>query len=73
MSRLPWLNALLLVVVAALAALVYFKPGGDARAEHSLSRLNPSEVRSIRIERPGAADIVLEKKPLGKMIQVNHL
>ena len=50
MSRLPWLNALLLVVVAALGALVYLKPGGDTPAEHPLSRLKPSEVRSIRIE-----------------------
>ncbi len=68
MSRLPWLNALLIVVVAALAALVYFKPGGDAPVEHSLSRLKPSEVKSIRIERPGAADIVLDRKAGGWMM-----
>lgn len=68
MSRLPWLNALLLLVVAALAALVYFKPGGNASAEHSLSWLNPSEVKTIRIERPDAADIVLDKKTAGWMV-----
>ena len=68
MSRLPWLNALLLVVVAALGALVYLSPGGDPPAEHPLSRLKPSEVSSIRIERQGAAGIVLEKKADGWVI-----
>ena len=68
MSRLPWLNALLLVVVAALGALVYFKPGGDAPVEHSLSQLKPSDVKSIRIERQGAAAISLEKKEGGWVI-----
>ncbi len=62
MSRLPWLNALLVIVVAALGALVYLKPGGDAPVEHSLSQLKPSEVKSIRIERQGAPGIALEKK-----------
>ena len=55
MSRLPWLNALLVVVVAALGALVYLNPGGDAPVEHSLSQLKASEVKSIRIELQGAA------------------
>ncbi len=68
MSRLPWLNALLFAVVAALAALVYLKPGGDAPDEHPLSQLKPSELTSIRIERPGAAGIVLEKKAGGWVI-----
>jgi hypothetical protein len=68
MSRLPWLNALLLVVVAALGALVYLKPGGDAPVEHSLSQLKPSDVKSIRIERRGAAAIALEKKAGGWVI-----
>jgi len=68
MSRLPWLNALLLVVVAALGALVYFKPGGDAPAEHLLSRLKPSDVKSIRVERQGAVDIALENKDGGWFI-----
>ena len=62
MSRLPWLNALLVVVVAALGVLVYVNPGGDAPVEHSLSQLKASEVKSIRIERQSAASIALEKK-----------
>ena len=62
MSRLPWLNALLLAAVAALGALAYFKPGADAPAEHALSALKPAEVSSIRIERAGAPAIALEKK-----------
>ena len=68
MSRLPWLNALLLVVVAALGALVYLKPGGNTPDEHPLSQLKPSEVKSIRIERQGAAGIALEKKAAGWVI-----
>ena len=68
MSRLPWLNALLVVVVAALGALVYLKPGGDAPAEHSLSQLKASEVKSIRIERQGAPGVALEKKEGGWVI-----
>lgn len=65
MSRLPWLNALLVGVVAALGALVYFKPDGNAPAEHALSKLKPAEIKSIRIERRGAAGIALEKKESG--------
>jgi hypothetical protein len=68
MRRSAWLNALLLFVVAALGALVYLKPGDDAPAEHPLSQLKPSEVKSIRIERPGAAGIALEKKADGWVI-----
>lgn len=65
MSRLPWLNALLFVGVAGLGAFIYLKPAGDRSGEQALSRLKPSEVRSIRIERPGTADATLEKKPDG--------
>ena len=68
MSRLPWLNALLVVVVAALGALVYLKPGGDAPGEHSLSQLKASEVKSIRIERQGAPGMALEKKAAGWVV-----
>jgi len=68
MSRLPWLNALLVVVVAALGVLVYLKPGGDAPVEHSLSQLKASEVKSIRIERQGAPGIALEKKEGGWVV-----
>lgn len=62
MSRAAWLNALLAAAVAALGAWAYFKPARDAPAEHPLSRLKPAEVRSLRIERPGAPTIALEKR-----------
>jgi uncharacterized protein DUF4340 len=65
MRQLPWLNALLFVVVAALGAFVYFKPSGDARNEHVLSRLKASEANTIRIERAGATAIGLERKADG--------
>ena len=65
MSRLPWLNALLVAVVAALGALVYFKPGGNAPAEYALSNLKPAEIKSIRIERRGAAGIALDRNESG--------
>lgn len=62
MRRTAWLNVLLAAVVAALAAWVYFKPDRAASASHPLSAVKPSEVATIRIERPGAPAILLEKK-----------
>ena len=65
MKRLPRLNALLLVVVGVLGALAWFRPAGDGPAQHPLSTLKAAEARSVRIERPGTADVVLEKKDGG--------
>jgi uncharacterized protein DUF4340 len=65
MRRLPWLNALLLLLVAALGAFVYLKPSVDSRNENALSKLKVSEANTIRIERPGATAISLEKKSAG--------
>jgi hypothetical protein len=62
MIRLPWLNALLLAVAAALGALAYFSPKNDAQDEHPLSALKASGVTSITIERAGAPGLALEKK-----------
>src|SRR5262245_28047243 len=59
----PWrLNALLALVVIALSAFVYFKPGGDTGRDYLLTRLKASEVTVIRIERAGNAPMMLEKK-----------
>jgi len=68
MSRLPGLNALLFLVVAALGAFAYFRPGGETPAEQAISNLQPSAVHSIRIERRGAADIVLDKRAGGWVV-----
>ena len=65
MSRLPWLNALLFVAVTGLGVFVYLNPAGDSSGEQPLSQLKPTDIKSIRIERPGAADITLEKKQDG--------
>ena len=70
MRRLPWLNALLLIVVAALGAFVYLKPSVDSRNENALSKLKASDANTIRIERPGASAISLEKKSAGWRITV---
>lgn len=56
------MNAALAAAVAALFAFVYFKPSGNAPAEYPLTALKASEVKSLRIERPGTPDVVLEKK-----------
>jgi hypothetical protein len=62
MSRAAWLNAFLAAAVAALGAWAWLKPAQDAPVAHPLSRLKPAEARSLRIERPGAPPIALEKQ-----------
>ena len=62
MSRAGWLNAILAVGVVALGAFFYLKPAKDAAVEYPLSALKPQDARSLRIERAGAAPIVLDKK-----------
>ena len=43
-------------------AFFYFRPAQDAAVEYPLSALKSQEARSLRIERAGAAPIVLERK-----------
>ena len=62
MSRAGWLNALLAAAVVALGAFFYFRPAPDTAVEYPLSALKPQEARSLRIERAGAAPIVLDRK-----------
>ena len=62
MSRAGWLNATLAAVVIALGAFFYFRPAQDAPVEYPLSALKPSEAKSLRIERAGAAPILLDRK-----------
>jgi len=62
MSRAGWLNAALAVIVVALGAFFYFRPAQDAAVEYPLSALKPQEATSLRIERAGAAPIVLDWK-----------
>jgi hypothetical protein len=57
-----WLNALLGLVVAALASWVYFKPAPVGPVEHPLAALEPSTVGSLVIERPGEPTIAAEKR-----------
>jgi len=62
MSRALWLNAALLAAVAVLSAIIYFKPARDAPPEYPLSALRSGEVKSVRIERAGAAPVLLERR-----------
>jgi hypothetical protein len=62
MSRAGWLNALLAAAVVALGAFFYFRPAQDTAVEYPLSALKSQEVRSLRIERAGAAPILLDRK-----------
>ena len=57
-----WLNAALAIIVVALAAYFYFTPARDATVDYPLSALKSQEARSLRIERAGAAPIVLDRK-----------
>jgi hypothetical protein len=61
MSRVGWLNALLAAAVVALGAFFYFRPAQDAAVEYPLSALKSQEARSLRIERAGAAPILLDR------------
>ena len=62
MSRAGWLNALLAAAAVALGAFFYFRPAPDAAIEYPLSALKPNAVKSLRIERAGAAPVVLDKR-----------
>lgn len=62
MRRAWWVNALLAAAVAALGLFVFFKPRTDAPAGSPLAAIKPDAARTIRLERPGAAAIVLEKR-----------
>lgn len=61
MRRSIWINALLAAVAVALGAWVYFTPSRDAPVEHALSTLKRAEAVSIRVERPGAPPVLLQK------------
>ncbi|MGH8634055.1 MAG: DUF4340 domain-containing protein [Burkholderiales bacterium] len=56
------LNAALAVAIVALGAFFYFKPAQDSAVEYPLSAIKLDEAKSLRIERAGAAPIVLGKK-----------
>ena len=62
MSSRNLLNLVLLVVVAALVAIVVFKPGKKTPPVTRLTSLSASSVTKISISRPGAEQIILEKQ-----------
>lgn len=62
MGRRGWLNLVLLLAVAALAAVVYFQPGKDAGQALALTALDPAAVHSITLERAAAETIVLKRR-----------
>jgi hypothetical protein len=61
MSRTAWLNALLACAVAGLGLFVYFRPGTGTK-DYALATLDRAAARVVRIERPGAPPVVLEKR-----------
>ncbi|MDH3287750.1 MAG: DUF4340 domain-containing protein [Betaproteobacteria bacterium] len=62
MKQSFWLNMALLLGVAIVGAFVYLRPPADAPGEHAVSTLTPAAAMAVRIERPGVATIVLDKK-----------
>ncbi|MFI4922460.1 MAG: DUF4340 domain-containing protein [Burkholderiales bacterium] len=61
-----WLNLALLLAVAGLASLLYFKPQSNAPSEYRLSTLQASDIQSITIDKP--AELSLEKRDHGWFI-----
>lgn len=62
MKRSFWLNVALLLAATVAGVLVYLQPPADVPPEHAVSALAPAAATSVRIERPGAAPILLERK-----------
>ena len=62
--RSRWLlNSILAIVIAALAAIVYFRPGGEETSvDPSLTTLAADTVGEIHIVRTGREPITLQKK-----------
>lgn len=56
-----WLNVALLLGVAAVGAFVYFQRP-NAPLDYAVSTLTPARAVSLRIERPGADTVTLQKK-----------
>lgn len=61
-----WLNLALLLAVAGLASLLYFKPQSNAPSEYRLSSLQAGDIKSIMIDKP--AVLSLEKRDRGWFI-----
>jgi len=61
MKRSVWLNVAMLLGVAAIGVFIYLQPS-DAPVEHAMSTLSPAAAVAVRIERPGAAVVALQKK-----------
>jgi hypothetical protein len=55
------INVFLLILVVGLAFWLYFKPWREIKAEFRIASLAPTEVKQIRIEKPGASPVALEK------------
>ena len=56
------LNLALLLALAALALVVVYEPGRDsAPAPAPITRLTPADIHHIQLQRPGRADLTLER------------
>jgi len=66
MNRALLTNAALALLVAAVGAWLWLKPAGaPGEPEFPVSALKPADVKTLRIGRPGAPDIVVERRPAG--------
>lgn len=61
-----WLNLALLLAVACLASLFYFKPQSNAPSEYRLSSLQAGDIKRVTIDKP--AVLSLEKRDRGWFI-----
>lgn len=62
MGRRGWLNLVLLLVVIALAALVYVEPGKETGQLVTLTSVDTAAVQRITLERPAAETVVLQRQ-----------
>ena len=62
MTRLTLVNLALLLAVAALAVVTYFRPAREEAPTHAVSSRLPAHARSVRIERAGTPAIAVEKQ-----------
>jgi hypothetical protein len=62
MKQSFWLNMALLLGVVVVGVFVYLQPPTQAPVEHAVSTLTPAAAMAVRIERPGMATVVLDRK-----------
>ncbi len=66
MNRALLTNAALALLVAAVGLWLWLRPAAKSvEPDFAVSATRPADARSVRIERPGVPDIMLERSPAG--------